>query len=95
MVKVDVMSGHSGKLNRGLPFCQVAEAGMVSVVVGKWNDEYFSIMEDFEGTAETMRKRHDDEWDATSSGFKHLARTNTLPTFTLGNDSYTRPSPLG
>ena len=95
VVKVDVMSGHSGKLNRGLPFCQVAEAGMVSVVVGNWNDEYFSIMEDFEGTAETMRKRHDDEWDATSSGFKHLARTNTLPTFTLGNDSYTRPSPLG
>jgi len=94
IVKVDVMSGHSGKLNRGLPFCQIAESGMVSIVIGNWNEEYLRVMSDFEGTPETMRKIHDDEWDATSSGFKFLAKRNTLPVFNLGNDSYTRPSPL-
>lgn len=94
IVKLDIMSGHSGKLGRGLPFCQVAEAGMVSCVKGEWNDEYFSIMEDFEGTPESMRKRHDDEWDATASGFKFLSRSATLPSFSLNMSEFSRASPI-
>lgn len=94
IVKLDVMSGHSGKLNRGLPFCQVAEAGLVSCCIGSWNEEYFNIMEDFEGTYESMRKNHDDEWDATASGFKILSRSTTLPTFVLPNSEFTRSPPI-
>jgi predicted phage terminase large subunit-like protein len=61
IVKTDVMSGHSNKLNKGLPFCQIAEAGNVKVVKGEWNERYFEVMEAFLGTPETLRKIHDDK----------------------------------
>ena len=61
IVKTEVQSGHSGKLNKGLPFCQVAEAGNVKVVRGEWNERYFEVMEAFLGTPETLRKIHDDK----------------------------------
>jgi predicted phage terminase large subunit-like protein len=92
LVKTDVMSGHSNKLNKGLPFCQIAEAGNVKVVKGEWNERYFEVMEAFLGTPETLRKIHDDTWDATATCFKHLARTNTMPDFVLPD--FTKSSPL-
>ena len=62
IVRTEVQSGHSGKLNKGLPFCQVAEAGHVKVVKGEWNERFFDSMEAFLGTPETLRKIHDDKY---------------------------------
>ena len=61
IVKLDIQSGHSNKLQKGLPFCQIAEAGNVKVVKGDWNARYFEVMEAFLGTPETLRKIHDDK----------------------------------
>ena len=61
IVRTEVQSGHRGKLQKGLPFCQMAEAGKVYVVKGEWNDTFFDDMESFIGTPETLRKIHDDK----------------------------------
>ena len=87
-----VQSGHRGKLQKGLPFCQLAEAGKVFVVKGAWNNEFYDDMESFVGTPETMRKIHDDTWDGVAAGFDNLRRVTTIPTFVLPN--ITRDSPL-
>jgi len=92
IVGTEIMSGHSNKLNKGLPFCQLAEAGKVKVVKGDWNSEYFESMEAFLGTPETLRKIHDDEWDATASAFKFLAKQSAMPDFVL--PSMTKESPF-
>jgi predicted phage terminase large subunit-like protein len=83
IVKALVKSGHNSKLNSGLPFCQIAEAGNVKIVRGDWNEEFFDDMEAFLGTPETLRKIKDDTWDAVSDGFKCLVQDATLPSFAL------------
>lgn len=46
-VRSTKMSGHSGKLNRFLPFASVAEAGCVYLVKGDWNEPFLSELENF------------------------------------------------
>lgn len=92
IVRTEVQSGHRGKLQKGLPFCQIAEAGKVFVVAGSYVDELFDDLESFIGTPETMRKIHDDTWDAVAAGFDNLRRVTNIPVFALPN--LTRDSPL-
>ena len=94
LVGTEIMSGHSNKLNKGLPFCQIAEAGKVKIVRGEWNKRYFDVMEAFLGTPETLRKIHDDTWDANASAFKYLAKGSAMPDFVLPQSEMTKPSPL-
>jgi len=95
IVKIDKMSGWSGKLQRFLPFCQLAEAGKVKIVIGAWNDEWFETLEMFKGTPESLRKIHDDEVDATSSALKILAKAyQASPNVSLSGISLTREGPV-
>jgi len=89
--KTEIVSGHSSKLSKFLPFCSMCEAKAVYYVRAHWNDDFFNELSIFDGG---NRKTKDDQVDALSSSFRALARANTLPTFSLGNDAYTRPSPI-
>jgi len=93
-VKVDVTSGHSSKMSKFLPFCSVCENNLVRWLIAEWNEDTWAELASFTGER-SSRAVKDDRVDAISSAFRLLCRANTLPTFTLGNDSYTRPSPLG
>lgn len=82
IVRTEVQSGHSGKLQRFLPFAALAEAGLVDVVRNvDWNEMYFNELEDFDNS----RNIKDDMFDATSSATKATMREIVLPTFTLPN----------
>lgn len=84
IVRTEVQSGHSGKLQRFLPFAALAEAGLVDVVRSvEWNEMYFNELEDFNNT----RSVKDDMLDSTSSSTKALMREIQLPTFALPNMS--------
>lgn len=74
-----VMSGHSGKLARFLPFCTLSESGSVNMVEGDWNKWYIDELSVFTGG----RSGHDDAVDATSDCFNTLSRSVQLPTFAL------------
>ena len=76
-----VMSGHSGKVQRFLPFAALAESGSVRIVRGDWNEDFLSELEIFDGG----RKNHDDFCDSVSDAFNSLSRQVTLPTFALPN----------
>lgn len=84
-----VVSGHSGKIQRFLPFCALAEAGCVEMVRGDWNEEYLAELEDFIGD----RKQKDDQVDATSDAFNTLAKQIQLPTFALPSLEKASPVP--
>jgi predicted phage terminase large subunit-like protein len=83
------ISGHSGKIARFLPFCALAEAGMVRIVRGDWNEEYLAELEHFEGS----RNQKDDQVDATSDAFNTLSRQVQLPTFAVPVLSQASPVP--
>lgn len=84
-----VMSGHSGKTQRFLPFCALAESGNVRIVRGNWNDDYLTELEYFSGS----RNQKDDQVDATSDAFNTLSRQIQLPTFALPNMDMASPIP--
>ena len=71
------------------PFLSLAEAGLVDVVEGDWNDMWFNELEDFE---DGNRQQKDDMWDATATATKALLRNITVPTFSL--PILTQPSPI-
>lgn len=64
------------KLERFEPFSSAAEAGLVKIVEGSWNDEFIRELENFVGDG----KGHDDYCDATSDAFNNLALGNHSPT---------------
>lgn len=84
-----VMSGHSGKVQRFLPFAALAESGSVRIVEGDWNEEFLSELEYFDGG----RSGHDDMVDATSDAFNTLCKQIQLPTFALPNMDQSSPIP--
>lgn len=57
------------KLERFEPFSAAAEAGLVKIVEGDWNDDFVKELENFVGDG----KGHDDIVDATSDAFNNLA----------------------
>lgn len=65
------------KVTRFAPFSAVAEAGLVKVVRGDWNDAFFAELEAFTGDG----KKKDDQVDATSDAFQSLntSRSMTVP----------------
>lgn len=83
-----VMSGHSGKIQRFLPFCSYAESGGVKLVRGDWNEDFLAELEDFIGS----RNQKDDQVDATSDAFNELSKQIQLPTFAV--PSLERASPV-
>lgn len=84
-----VVSGHSGKMQRFLPFCSLAESGQVCLVRGDWNEPFLVELENFEG----LRTQKDDQVDATSDAFNTLARQVTLPTFAVPKLEQQSPLP--
>jgi predicted phage terminase large subunit-like protein len=83
------ISGHSSKMQRFLPFCTLAEAGLVTMVRGPWNDDFLTELEYFDGS-KTIK---DDQVDATSDAFNTLAKQTTLPTFAVPDFSGSSPVP--
>jgi predicted phage terminase large subunit-like protein len=83
------VSGHSGKIQRFLPFCSLAESGNVKLVRGDWNDDYLTELEHFTGD----RNRKDDQVDATSDAFNDLSKQLQMPTFSLPSLEQESPIP--
>lgn len=88
-VKSIVMSGHTNKHQRFLPFASLAEGRSVRIVRGPWNDDYLTELEFFTGFRKGV---HDDQVDATSDSFNTLCKEIQLPTFVI--PSMTQPSPI-
>jgi predicted phage terminase large subunit-like protein len=65
------------KVTRFSPFSAAAEAGLISVVIGDWNDQFFQELEAFQGDG----KGKDDQVDATADAFIKLGETRVLPVF--------------
>ena len=73
-------SPHKSKLDKFLPFAAVAEAGMVKVVRGEWNEMFFNELESYTGGRSTAYLK-DDILDTISDGFAKLATNKELPNF--------------
>ena len=56
------------KLTRFKPFSSAAEAGLIHIVKGTWNDMFFQELEAFD----TEGNQHDDIVDAASGAFNFL-----------------------
>lgn len=87
-VKGIAMSGHNSKMSRFLPFCTLAESGVVTMVEAPWNEDFLTELEYFTGG----RNEKNDQADATSDAFNTLARQVVLPTFKL--EVFTGASPV-
>jgi predicted phage terminase large subunit-like protein len=73
------ISGHNSKMSRFLPFCTLAEAGVVTMVRGSWNEDFLTELEYFDGS----RNIKDDQVDACSDAFNRLAKQTTHPSFVV------------
>jgi predicted phage terminase large subunit-like protein len=76
-----VVSGHTSKISKFLPFCAYAESGGVTMVKGDWNEPFLAELEDFIGD----RNQKDDQVDGTSDAFNTLCKQVVLPTFAVPN----------
>ena len=85
---VKLVRPEKGKLQRFLPFASVAEAGFVDIVRSSFTEDYLNELEQTEFGNRTF----DDQADATSDAFYHLARENKIPDFTLPD--FTGSSPF-
>jgi predicted phage terminase large subunit-like protein len=74
-----VVSGHTSKISKFLPFCAYAESGGVTMVRGEWNELFLAELEDFIGD----RNQKDDQVDGTSDAFNTLSKQVVLPTFAV------------
>lgn len=84
-----VVSGHTSKISKFLPFCSYAESGGVTMVRGDWNEAFLAELEDFIGS----RNQKDDQVDATSDAFNDLCKQVVLPTFALPTLEQKSPIP--
>lgn len=82
-VRSILMSGHSGKVQRFLPFSALAEAGLVKIVKDhegdRWNDDFLTELEYFTGS----RTEKNDQVDATSDAANSIGRQVVFPTFSI------------
>ena len=79
-VRISKSSPHNSKLDKFLPFCAVAEAGMIRVVRGSWNDMLLDELESFTHKRSTAYVK-DDLVDSVSDNFSKLATNKELPSF--------------
>jgi predicted phage terminase large subunit-like protein len=82
-------SNTTGKLSKMQPFLALAEAGLVKVVKGDWNEAWYNELEDFQ---DGNRKQKDDFWDATGSAAKALIKSVNIPNFSV--PVFSNPSPV-
>src|SRR3984893_2198252 len=68
---VEVERPTGDKYTRALPMSSAAQAGNIKLVRGNWNKEFIDELEQA-GPDERLYD-HDDQWDAASSAFNHLA----------------------
>jgi predicted phage terminase large subunit-like protein len=68
-VKVEKPSGD--KYTRALPMSSAAQAGNIKLVRGAWNKNFIDELE--QAGPDDKLYDHDDQWDAASSAFNHLA----------------------
>ena len=61
------VSGHSGKLQRFLPFASMCENGQVKILRGDWNDHYFDELENFIGGGREQKSHDDGAYTYTKS----------------------------
>jgi predicted phage terminase large subunit-like protein len=84
-----VVSGHTSKVSKFLPFCSYAESGGVTMVKGDWNEPFLAELEDFIGD----RNQKDDQVDGTSDAFNDLCKQVVLPTFAVPTLEQQSPIP--
>ncbi len=65
------------KVHRFAPFAAMAQAGGVRICNGRWNDEFLTELEIFDGS----KNVHDDQVDAVADAFIILATDASLPVF--------------
>ena len=68
-VKVERPTGD--KYTRALPMSSAAQAGNIKLVRGAWNKDFIDELE--QAGPDDKLYDHDDQWDAASSAFSHLA----------------------
>lgn len=68
---------NKNKVTRFSPFSAAAEAGLIKIVEGDWNSQYFSELEAFTGDGKTK----DDQVDGTADAFITLAEKKHIPSF--------------
>jgi predicted phage terminase large subunit-like protein len=68
-------SNVAGKLQRMQPFLALAESGLVKVVKGEWNVDWYNELEDF---IDGNRNQKDDMWDATATATKALLKNRQM-----------------
>lgn len=83
------LSTQSSKMRRFLPFCTLAESGLVTMVRGDWNEAFLTELEYFDGS----KNVHDDQVDATSDAFNTLAKQTTIPAFSVPDFAGANPIP--
>lgn len=76
-----IKSTNKDKVTRFSPFSAAAEAGLVSVVRGDWNESYFTELESFTGDG----RGKDDQVDSTSDAFITLAEEKNCPVPKMGS----------
>jgi predicted phage terminase large subunit-like protein len=81
---VKKMKTRKGKIERFSPFSNAAENGLVRIVKGAWNKEYYQELERF--TGENKREK-DDMVDCTSDCYNWLISGKKLPEKFLFNPS--------
>lgn len=74
--KVKQAKTRKGKLERFMGFANAVENGMVRVVQGEWNDEFFAQLELFDGGSRTLK---DDLVDSVSDSYNFLINGKKLP----------------
>lgn len=90
--RAKTITGHSSKMSRFKPVCALAESGNLKIVKGDWNKEFFDELENFKEDKRVQRYFKDDQLDALSDCFSHLAKSQTLPTFKI--DLMQQKSPI-
>lgn len=86
--KTIVVSGHSSKVQKFLPFSSLCEAGGCRMLRGDWNSWFIDELSVFTGG----RSGHDDACDAVADAFTTICRQIILPTFVI--PTIVQPSPI-
>ena len=71
---VEAVAASDGKIERSQPFLAACEAGRVYLMEGGWNSAFIDEFTDFPGGA------HDDQMDATGTGYTKLSGKRSLGT---------------
>jgi predicted phage terminase large subunit-like protein len=82
-----IRTTHQNKVTRFAPFSAMAEAGLIKIVEGSWNNIYFSELEAFTGDGKTK----DDQVDGSSDAFITLAETKFIGAFTMPHFGQVNP----